>query len=137
MHEPKWRMLEFPKIADRRGNLSFIESQKHVPFDIRRTFFVYDIPSGENRGAHAHHALHQVIICLSGGLEVYLDDGYRKDTVRLNRPWLGLYIPPLVWAAEGEFDPGTVYNVLCSDLYNEADYYRDYQKFLAAVRASE
>lgn len=127
------RLLEFPKIADHRGNLSFVENDRHVPFAVRRVFYVYDIPSGEQRGAHAHRALEQVIICLSGGVEVSLDDGRERRTVRLNRPWQGLYVPPLVWAAEGNFDPGTVYLVLASAPYDERDYLRDYDEFLAVV----
>jgi hypothetical protein len=83
---------------------------------------------------HAHRTLHQVVICLSGGLEVHLDDGVARQMVHLNRPWLGLYVPPMVWASEGNFDPGTVYLVLTSDYYNEADYVRDYDEFLAASR---
>ena len=129
------RVIEFPKITDHRGNLTFIEDSRHVPFDIKRVFYVYDIPSGEYRGAHAHRTLHQVLICLSGGLEVHLDDGTDRQTIHLNRPWLGLYIPPMVWASEGDFDSGTVYLVLTSDFYNEADYLRDYDEFVAAARA--
>ncbi len=131
------QILEFPKITDRRGNLTFIEERRHVPFEVRRVFYVYDIPSGEDRGAHAHRTLQQVIICVSGGLEIYLDDGREKQTVRLSRPWQGLYIPAMVWASEGNFDSGTVYMVLASDFYNEADYYRDYEEFRRAVGASE
>lgn len=126
-------VIEFPKITDHRGNLTFIEEGRHVPFDVKRVFYIYDIPSGEDRGAHAHKTLHQVLICLSGGLEVHLDDGVDRKTVHLNRPWLGLYIPPMVWASEGNFDSGTVYLVLTSDYYNEADYVRDYDEFLAAT----
>ncbi|HEX8228473.1 MAG TPA: FdtA/QdtA family cupin domain-containing protein [Chloroflexia bacterium] len=127
------RLIEFPKISDRRGNLTFIEEHSQVPFDIRRVFYIYDIPSGENRGAHAHKTLEQVVICLSGGLEVLLDDGHNTRTVRLSRPWVGLYIPPLIWASEGNFDSGTVYVVLASDYYNEADYYRDYEDFKKVI----
>jgi hypothetical protein len=129
------RVIEFPKITDHRGNLTFIEEGRHVPFDVKRVFYIYDIPSGEDRGAHAHKTLHQVLICLSGGLEVHLDDGVARQMVHLNRPWLGLYIPPMVWASEGNFDSGTVYLVLTSDYYNEADYVRDYDEFLAAAQA--
>jgi dTDP-4-dehydrorhamnose 3,5-epimerase-like enzyme len=128
------RVIQFPKITDQRGNLTFIEEDRHVPFPVKRVFYIYDIPSGTDRGAHAHKTLHQVLICLSGGLEVHLDDGREQRTEHLNRPWLGLYIPPMVWASEGNFDPGTVYLVLTSDYYNEADYYRDYEQFLQAVR---
>lgn len=130
------RVIEFPKISDHRGNLTFIEGGRHVPFDVKRTFYVYDIPSGEHRGAHAHHALHQVIICLSGGMDVYLDDGQEKRTVHLNRPWLGVHVPPMIWAAEGNFDPGTVYVVLASEYYDEADYIRDYDEFVDLVRTA-
>jgi dTDP-4-dehydrorhamnose 3,5-epimerase-like enzyme len=128
--------LEFPKITDHRGNLSFVEGAGHVPFEIRRVFYVYDIPSGEHRGAHAHHRLEQVVVCLSGSLDVELDDGRERRVVRLNRPWHGLHIPPLVWASEGNFDPGTVYLVLASDHYDERDYVRDYGAYLAAVGAA-
>lgn len=131
---PKPTLIQFPKISDHRGNLTFIEERKHVPFEVRRVFYVYDIPSGEDRGAHAHKTLEQVLICLSGALDVHLDDGHETETVHLNRPWLGLYLPPMIWASEGNFDSGTVYLVLTSDLYDEADYYRDYNQFLEAVR---
>lgn len=128
-------LLQFPKVSDQRGNLTFIEGARHVPFDIRRTFYVYDIPSGEQRGAHAHHVLHQVIICLSGSLDVQIDDGHRQRVVHLNRPWLGLHVPPMIWAAEGNFDPGTVYVVLASEYYDEQDYIRDYDMFLRLVQS--
>ncbi len=127
------RLIELPKIADYRGNLTFIEGMNHIPFEIKRVFYIYDIPSGENRGAHAHYDLHQFIICLSGGLNVYLDDGKAKRTVHLNRPWFGLHIPPMIWASEGDFDPGTVYLVLTSDVYRPEGYIRDYDLFLREV----
>jgi oxalate decarboxylase/phosphoglucose isomerase-like protein (cupin superfamily) len=120
-----------PKVADYRGNLTFIEEMRHIPFDIKRVFYVYDIPSGQSRGAHAHRTLHEFIICLSGSLEVSMDDGKSKRSVRLNRPWLGLYVPPMIWAAEGDFDPGTVYVALCSHLYDANDYIRDYDRYVA------
>jgi oxalate decarboxylase/phosphoglucose isomerase-like protein (cupin superfamily) len=128
------RILNLPKITDHRGNLTFVEGGGHIPFEIRRIFYIYDIPSGEQRGAHAHKSLEQVVVCLSGGLDVCLDDGYCQRVVRLNRPWLGLYIPPMIWASEGNFDSGTVYLVLASEHYCEADYHRDYDHFLTAVR---
>lgn len=127
-------LIQLPKITDPCGNLTFIEEARHVPFQIKRVFYVYDTPSGERRGAHAHKTLEQVIICLAGGLTVYLDDAYRKKRVRLNRPWLGLYIPPMVWASEGNFDPGTVYIVLASDYYDESDYQRDHREFTRVAR---
>ncbi|MBC7343528.1 MAG: WxcM-like domain-containing protein [Clostridia bacterium] len=128
------RIIELPKIPDHRGNLTFIEGEKHIPFPIKRVFYVYDVPGGASRGAHAHRELEQFLICVSGALDVYLDDGYEKRTVHLNRANEGLYIPPMIWASEGNFDTGTVYLVLASRPYDESDYYRDYDQFLAAVR---
>ncbi len=131
----KCRIIEFPKITDQRGNLTFVEGDQHIPFQVQRVFYVYDIPSGESRGAHAHRTLQQVVICLSGSLDVHLDDGDDQRTVHLNRPWFGLYIPPMIWASEGNFDPGTVYMVLASAHYNEADYHRDYEEYRRSVKA--
>lgn len=128
------RIIDLPKINDLRGNLTFIEENKHIPFEVKRIFYIYDIPTGKSRGAHAHHTLHQFIICLSGSLDVNLDDGHNKKTIHLNRPWQGLYIPPMIWGSESNFDPGTIYLVLASDFYDEADYYRDYNIFLQDVQ---
>lgn len=127
------KIINLPKIADPRGNLTFLEGGRHIPFDIKRVFYLYDIPTGESRGAHAHKALHQLLICMSGSFDVALDDGTDKKTVHLNRPWQGLHIPPMIWAAELNFDPGSVCLVLASMEFNEADYYRDYEQFLAAL----
>ena len=126
------RMLEFPKITDPRGNLTFIEQQRHVPFEVKRVFYLYDVPTGESRGAHAHRKLRQVIICLAGSFDVLVDDGKQKRAIHLNRPWQGLYIPPMIWAAETNFDPGSVCLVLASELYDASDYYRDYDQFVRA-----
>ena len=128
------RTITLPKITDPRGNLTFIEQFKHVPFDIKRVFFLYDVPTEESRGAHAHKALHQFIICLSGSFDVAIDDGEFQAKVHLNRPWKGLHIPPMIWAAEVNFDPGSVCLVLASDLYDESDYIRDHDEYLRAVR---
>ena len=127
-------VTELPKVADPRGNLTFVEGGRHVPFDIRRVFYLYDVPTGSDRGAHAHRALHQFLVCLSGSFDVALDDGTRRQTVHLNRPWQGLHVPPMIWASEVNFDPGSVCLVLASDVYDEADYIRDYDAFLAASR---
>jgi dTDP-4-dehydrorhamnose 3,5-epimerase-like enzyme len=129
----KCRLIDLPKVSDFRGNLSFIEGGRHVPFDIKRMFYIYDVPTGTERGAHAHRELQQFIICLGGSFDVQLDDGRGQKTVSLARPWQGLYIPPMVWAAELNFSTGAVYVVLASDFYDEADYFRDYASFLAAV----
>jgi hypothetical protein len=124
-------MLSLPRIDDPRGKLTFIEGGRHLPFEIRRVFYLYDVPTEESRGAHAHRNLHQLLICLSGSFDVALDDGTAKRTVHLNRPWQGLHVPPKIWAAEVNFDPGSVCLVLASDRYDEADYIRDYDDFIA------
>jgi dTDP-4-dehydrorhamnose 3,5-epimerase-like enzyme len=129
------KIIDLPKIADPRGNLTFLEGGRHVPFEIKRIFYLYDIPTGESRGAHAHKELHQFLICLSGSFDVALDDGANKKTIHLNRPWQGLHIPPMIWAAELNFDPGSVCLVLASMAFNESDYYRDYDQFLAALKS--
>lgn len=127
------KIIDLPKISDPRGNLTFVEENRHVPFEIKRVFYLYDVPTGEDRGAHAHRKLHQFLICLSGSFDVELDDGRHKKIEHLNRPWKGLHIPPMIWASEVNFDPGSVCLVLASDLYDEADYFRDYGEFLAHV----
>jgi len=133
MTKETYRVIDLPKITDPRGNLTFIESDRHVPFEIKRVFYLYDVPTGNDRGAHAHKELHQFLICLAGSFDVTLDDGTKKSTVHLNRPWKGLHIPPMIWAAEVNFDPGSICLVLVSELFDEADYYRDYNEFLKAV----
>lgn len=129
------RVVSLPKISDPRGNLTFIEGGKHIPFEIKRLFYLYDVPTEEGRGAHAHRTLHQFLVCLSGSFDVAVDDGEFQATVHLNRPWKGLHVPPMIWAAEVNFDPGSVCLVLASDLYKEDDYIRDYDTFLCLVRA--
>lgn len=130
------QLLELPKITDLRGNLTFVEGERHIPFPVRRVFYLYDVPTGAGRGAHAHRMQHQFLICLSGSFDVELDDGASRRTVHLNRPWKGLHIPPMIWAAEVNFDPGSVCLVLASDHYEESDYIRDYAEF-ARLRAAE
>jgi dTDP-4-dehydrorhamnose 3,5-epimerase-like enzyme len=128
------KLIELPKITNARGNLTFVEGTRHVPFPIKRVFYIYDVPTGEDRGAHSHREQHQFLVCLSGSFDVVLDDGRRKSVVHLNRQWKGLHIPPMVWAAETNFDAGTVCLVLASDFYSESDYIRDYAEFLALSR---
>jgi len=127
------RLVELPKVSDPRGNLTFIEGNRHVPFEIKRVFYVYDIPSGQYRGAHAHRKTQQFLVCISGSFDVNLDDGYQKRIVHLDSPWQGLYIPSMIWASESNFVHGSIYLVLASELYLETDYYRDYSGFLKAV----
>jgi hypothetical protein len=129
------KVFTLPKINDPRGNLTFIEGGNHIPFDMKRVFYLYDVPTEESRGAHAHKTLHQFLICLSGSFDVKIDDGEFRGKIHLNRPWKGLHIPPMIWAAEVNFDPGSVCLVLTSDLFNEADYIRSYDEFIA-VRSS-
>ncbi|MEI8396595.1 MAG: FdtA/QdtA family cupin domain-containing protein [Rhodospirillaceae bacterium] len=122
---------ELPRKMDVRGNLTFVEGGRHTPFEIKRVFYLYDVPTGEGRGAHAHKQLQQFLICLSGSFDVAVDDGTEKGLIHLNRPWRGLLVPPMIWASEINFDPGSVCLVLASMLYDETDYIRDYDQFLA------
>ena len=124
------KIIDLPKISDPRGNLTFIEGGRNIPFEIKRIFYIYDVPTASDRGAHAHKSLHQFLICLSGSFDVAIDDGHEKKVIHLNRPWNGLHIPPMVWASEINFDPGTVCLVLTSDFYDEADYIRNYDEYL-------
>lgn len=116
--------------SDRKGNLSVVENGVTLPFNIKRVFYLYDIPGGESRGAHAHKKCHQFLVAASGSFEVQLDDGVSQRTVVLNRPYLGLHIQPGIWASEQGFSSGSVCLVLASDEYFENDYIRDYQSFL-------
>lgn len=136
-HLSDCKIIKLPKIEDPRGNLTFVEGQKHIPFPIKRIFYIYDVPTGESRGAHAHHKLHQFLICVSGSFDVEIDDGINKKKVHLNRPWQGLHVPPMIWAAETNFDPGSVCTVLVSDFYDENDYIRDYKKFVKFASESK
>ncbi len=124
-------VIELPKNEFPTGNLTPVQGGEHVPFDIKRIFYLYDIPGGESRGAHAHKECHQFLIAASGAFEVVLDDGVNKRTVTLNRPYFGLHIPPGIWASELGFSSGAICLVLTSAPYNAADYIRDYDEFLA------
>lgn len=123
-------IIELPKFEDVAGNLTPVYSNVHVPFDIKRVFYSYDIPGGEARGAHAHKECHQLLVAASGSFEVVLDDGINKRTVLLNRPFYGLHIPPGIWAAEQGFSSGSICLVLASHIYDEDDYIRKYQDFI-------
>jgi hypothetical protein len=127
------QIIELPKIKDPRGNLTFIESGKHIPFDIQRVYYLYDVPGGAERGGHAHRELHQLIIAMSGSFDILLDDGYEKKQFNLNRSYYGLYVCPMIWRSIDNFSSGSVCMVLASNLYDEADYYRDYEEFLGDV----
>jgi hypothetical protein len=129
------RLIALPKISEARGNLTFIESGRHVPFDCKRVYYTYDVPGGSDRGAHAHRQLHQCLIAVSGSFDVVLDDGSEKKRFHLNRPDTGLYVCPMVWRELDSFSSGSVCLVLASEFYDADDYYRDYSLFLKDVRA--
>jgi hypothetical protein len=126
------KIIDLPKIQDPRGNLTFIEGGSHVPFDIRRVYYLYDVPGGSERGGHAHKGLHQLIIAMSGSFDVLLDDGATKRRVHLCRSYYGLYVCPMIWRELDNFSSGSVCMVLASNAYDEADYYRDYADFMRA-----
>ncbi len=130
------RIINLPKVYDPRGNLTFIEGARHVPFDIKRVYYLYDVPGGESRAGHAHLRLEQFIVAASGSFDVLLDDGVARHRFFLNRSYFGLYIPPLIWREIENFSSGSVCLVLASELYDESDYYRNYDEFLAAVKPS-
>ena len=124
------RIIELPKIADPRGNLTFIEGNSQIPFDIKRVYYLYDVPGGGERGGHAHKELSQLIIAMSGSFDVILDDGENKKLVHLNRSYQGLYVCPMIWRELDNFSSGSVCLVLASNLYFEDDYFRDKHDFM-------
>ena len=129
------KLIDLPKIQDPRGNLTFVEGGQHIPFDIRRVYYLYDVPGGSERGGHAHLALHQFVIAMSGSFDIVLDDGFEKRRVHLNRSYLGLYLPPMTWRELDNFSSGSVCMVLASEVYAESDYLRDYSEFMLRVHA--
>ncbi|MGH8232714.1 MAG: sugar 3,4-ketoisomerase [Rhodanobacteraceae bacterium] len=128
------RIIELPKIADPRGNLTFVEGSQHIPFAIERVYYLYDVPGGAERGGHAHKALRQLIIAMSGSFDVVIDDGSERKRFHLNRSYFGLYVCPMIWRELDNFSSGSVCMVLASNRYDEADYYRDYAEYLSAQR---
>jgi hypothetical protein len=123
-------ILPLSKIHNRAGNITIVEGQKNIPFDVRRVYYLYDIPGGENRGGHAHKELHQFIVAASGSFNVLLDDGQNKKTVTLNRPDYGLMVVPGIWRELFEFSSGAICLVLASHKYDKDDYMRDYDQFI-------
>jgi oxalate decarboxylase/phosphoglucose isomerase-like protein (cupin superfamily) len=130
------RFLSFPKISDPRGTLTYVEAREHIPFEVKRVFWLYAVPDGQTRGGHAHKELHQVLVCLHGSFDVIVADGISERRFRLCQPSTGVYIPPLIWDTEVNFSPGAVCIVLASDHYDEGDYYRDYGAWVVAVNAA-
>jgi len=122
--------IEFPVIQDHRGNLSFIETGRHIPFEIKRVYYLYDVPGGAERGGHAHKDLQQLIIAMNGSFDVVLDDGYEKKRIHLNRSYNGLYIPKMLWRELDNFSSGSVCMVLASEFFTEDDYIRDHNEYV-------
>ena len=127
------KILNLPKIADPRGNLTVAEGLDKVPFDIKRAYWVYDVPAGEGRGGHAHKKLRQLVIALSGSFHVTLDNGHERKTVLLNHPWQALLIDINTWRTLEDFSSGAVCLVLASEHYEEDDYIYDYDEFLTYI----
>lgn len=128
-------LIDFPRIEDARGNLTFIEGMRHVPFDIKRVYYLYDVPGGATRAAHAHKTLHQLLVAMSGSFDVTLDDGRDRRRFQLNRSYFGLYVPPMIWRDIDNFSSGSVCMALASEYFSEDDYYRDYGDFREAAEA--
>lgn len=129
----KCRIIELPKISDPRGNLTFVEANRHIPFDIKRVYYLYDVPGGSERAGHGHKQLQQLFIAMSGSFDILLDDGYEKKKYHMNRSYYGLYVCPMIWRDLDNFSSGAVCMVLASEYYDESDYYREYQDFIEAV----
>lgn len=127
------KIIELPKFSDPRGNLTFIEGMRHIPFEIRRVYYTYDVPGGADRGGHAHKALHQLIVAMSGSFDVTLNDGRNEKKFHLNRSYQGLYVCPMMWRDLDNFSSGSVCMVLASNIYEASDYYRDYDEFMSAA----
>jgi dTDP-4-dehydrorhamnose 3,5-epimerase-like enzyme len=128
------KLVELPKITDPRGNLTFVEARRSVPFDIERIYYLYDVPGGATRAGHGHRALSQLMIAMSGSFDVLLDDGRGKRKYHLNLPHVGLYIAPMIWRELENFSSGSVCVVLASAYYDPSDYFYDYEDFTKAVK---
>lgn len=133
MNINKCKIINLPKINDPRGNLTFIETNRHLPFEFKRIFYLYDVPSGESRAGHALKTCEQFLIAMSGSFDVLVDDGVEKKRYQLNRSFYGLYLPPLIWREIDNFSTSSICLVLASEFYGEADYYREYADFLKAA----
>jgi hypothetical protein len=129
-------LIEMPRIENASGNITPIQGIENLPFTVERVFYLYDIPGGEARGAHAHKECHQFLIAASGSFEIMLDDGKNRRTVMLNRPYFGLHIPPNIWASEQSFSSGSICLVMTSHKYDEKDYIRNYEEFLKYRKSS-
>ena len=126
----RYQIVALPEFSDSRGSLSFIESGSHIPFDIKRIFYLYNVAPGNIRGGHAHKQLHQFVVCLSGSFCIRINDGLKEVVECLDTPLKGIHIPPMIWATVFNFSTDAVCLVLCSDYYKEEDYYRNYNEFI-------
>lgn len=131
------KLIKLPKISDPRGNLTFVEGQNHIPFDIQRVYYLYDVPGGAERGGHAHKALQQLVIAISGSFDIHLDDGTERKTIHLNRGYDGLLIPNMIWREIDNFSSAAVCLVMASERYDESDYYRNYDEFVQAAKLKQ
>ncbi|MDE5551985.1 MAG: FdtA/QdtA family cupin domain-containing protein [Muribaculaceae bacterium] len=130
MNKERPHIITFPKVFDPRGSLSFTEGGRHIPFDIARVYWIYDVPAGESRGSHSHKENQEVIVATGGSFTIHLSDGRRSESFTLNRPYQGLYVPPGYWRTLDNFSSGSVCMVLTSHPYDEDDYIRDYNEFI-------
>lgn len=133
MPDNKDHIINLPKIIDRRGNLSFIEAENHVPFDIKRAYWIYDVPGGETRGGHAYKENEEFIVALSGSFDIVLDDGRERKVYSLNRSYYGLYVPKMYWREMENFSTNSLALILSSTKYNVEDYIREYDEFKKIV----
>lgn len=131
------RIIELPQIRNRRGNITPLENGRHIPFDIARVYYLYDVPGGSERGGHAHKELQQLLVAVMGAFDVILDDGSKKKTVHLDRAYYGLYIPSMIWRELANFSSGGICLVLASLPYDESDYYRDYGDFIKNLKSTK
>lgn len=127
-------LIKLPRIENQAGNITPVEGIKHLPFEVTRVFYIYDIPAGESRGAHAHKKCHQLIVAASGSFEINIDDGIDQQIIQLNRPFYGFHIPPGIWAGEINFSGGAICLVLASHPFDNEDYIRDYNQYLTYVQ---
>ncbi len=131
------KLMDLPVINDPRGNLTFIEGNRHIPFEIKRVYYLYDVPGGASRAGHGHKKLHQLVIAMSGSFDIVIDDGFQKKRFHLNRSYQGLYLCPMMWRDIDNFSGGSVCMVLASDFYDEADYFREYADFARVAREGQ
>jgi len=130
-----WKLYDLPKMADPRGNLTFVEGMKHLPFEIKRVFYLYDVPGGADRAGHALKTCHQFIVAIAGSFDVVVDNGQNRERIHLCRSYYGLHLPPMIWRELDNFSSGSVCLALASEPYSADAYYRTYDEFKAACQA--